>query len=182
MGDALVWTAGIPGDAYIVAEDWIALQQLLHNRADFSLTSGAVGALPEATDAEALSGDPGINGSPVFVASLAEFVRLTTEGLIGVVPERGRLLRMRPRLPDEWGNFRLTASYLGGKVWLERKSATLYQIGEEGISPDVRVALDIVPAPDERAQTSIRLVPGDNLKVTFKRESETIWKAEVEGW
>jgi len=182
LGDALLWTSGILGDAYIVAEEWKNLRQMVFNLADFSLASGAVGALPEATDAETITDEMTINGSPVFSASLAEYIRLVTGGLLGIVPERGRLLRLRPRLPDDWGNFRVETAYLSGRVWLERKSATVWRVGEEGIAPDLRVVLDIIPAPDERAQTSLRLVPGDELKVTFTPITEGVWKAEVEGY
>ena len=182
MGDALVWTSGVPADAYIIAGDWERLREQAVTLADFILTRGVIGALPEATDAEAVAGVVNINGSPVFAASLAEFIRITAGGIIGVVPDQGRLLRLRPRLPDDWGEFRIEASYRGGKVWLERKSATSYKIGEEGIQPDVRVVLDVIPADCESAQISLRIIPGDKLAVNFVPTGDGHWRGEIEGW
>jgi hypothetical protein len=181
-GDVLLWSAGALGDIYIVQEAWGALQALIQNLTLRLQTTGVVGGLSEAENAEPYPDQSNGTGSPVFAASLAEFVRLYVEGLIGIVPEPGRLVRFRPRMPEDWGNFRVEFRYLDGTIRIERRSPTHWILGEEGIEPDVRLVLDIIPAPDERAQTSLRLVPGDELKVTFTTINEGVWKAEVEGY
>ncbi len=182
QGDALVWTAGCLGEMYCQNNFRGDFLQLYESLSDRCLNTGIIGALPEAENAENVAGVDNTVWSPAHSVSNAEFVRMTNQYLLGLSEEEERQFRFKPLIPYDWGNYRIETSVLGGRIWLERYSGDTWQIGQEGIEPDIRIILEISPAYGESALHNVRVYPGERICVTFKKVSSRTWKAEQRIW
>ena len=182
LGDVLVWTAGRLGDNFYDVNRRTDLLYLLEALSDRCLNWGVPGALPEAENAEYIPSIDNTVWSPVQAASVSEFVRLTTEKLFGFVKEGNRKIRFIPAIPDEWGNYRIEIEEFGGIIWIERYSSVMWQVGQTGIEPEVVITIDIVPERGMTAAHSLAVLPGERIRITFKKHNQRYWKGEQRWW
>jgi len=178
-GDVLLWSAGTLADMLRVTDNRDSLEHLAQALAARVTGAGVVGGLHEAENAEPISGSDNVVGSPVFSTSLAEFIRLVVENIIGFSPGSGSSLRLRPWYPEGWGVVTLEIEFAGGRFQVERLSGELWRVSQTGIESGLRVALDVHPAPGERGQSSLSIYPGQKAEVRFIPSGEGRWKSEV---
>ncbi|MEM6327729.1 MAG: amylo-alpha-1,6-glucosidase [Bacteroidota bacterium] len=161
---------------------WALTQQ----QAGLVTERGVVGAIPEFVDAHPrrVAGEPGVGGAPVQPFSLVEFVRTAMEGLVGASWPDARTLRMAPRLPESWGETRVSLRLGGGTVGL-----TMTQNGGDvtaGVTPvgDLPEGATLrLVGPQAEVAVPLTLAQGDTS--TVAREAFTVaisgTTAEVDG-
>lgn len=145
---------------------------------DRLIEDGVVGGIYEAEDGIAGISKGNPVGSMVHAGSLAGFITLTSQGLIGLQPGRGPHIKFTPKFPRIWGNYTLIVKYAGGSFSIERISETTWRVGQKGIEPAFSIELDFTREFDRTAKISLRLMPNESAVVTLNR-TEGVWKARV---
>ncbi|MCF7810867.1 hypothetical protein K9N50_07750 [bacterium] len=181
-GDVLLWTSDLLARYYIKGNNLDSLLSLTEYLIDRVNNSGVAGGLPEAESGSLVTGEYHAVGNSIFAASLASFIRIASEYVIHIEPARGNYLRIRPKLPKEWGNYKIECAYLDGRLTFERKSETVFRVSQEGITPILRLVLDMSTPLGRTAQLTVRLNPGDKQEIHFLTEDGEIWKSEVKDY
>ena len=182
LGDVLVWTAGCLGDLYLndgLIGDYFELCEKL---SEIVIESGVIGGLPEANDGETQMGGSGYVWSPVHSASLAEYVRLITQGMFCIQSEEEVGIYFRPEIPKDWGNYRIEYKISDGNLWIERYKPKMWQVGQRDIEPYIKFTIDLLMPPDQIAKHSVRIYPGECLQIEFINTGHRLWKAEQRQW
>jgi hypothetical protein len=181
-GDVFLWTSDLLARYYIKDNSLDSLLYLTECLIERINDSGVAGGLPEAESGSLVTGEYHAAGNSIFAASLASFIRIASEYIIHVEPARGNYLRLRPKLPKEWGNYKIDCAYLGGRLTFERKSETVFRVSQQGIMPILRLALDMSTPLGRTAQLTVRLNSGEKQEVHFLTEDGEIWKSKVKNY
>ena len=179
MGDVLLWTSGYLGDIYVSTNDQDSLLGLVNALAERIENASIIGGLPEAeNNVQLIEGDNSV-GNGIFAASQANFIYLVSTHILGLKPSRGNYIRIRPTIPEDWGNYRYDCSYLDGSFVFERVSRTDFIVSQNDIKPILRIVLDMSLPIARTAQVTVRLRPGERKHVSFSSEDGHIWKSKV---
>jgi cyclic beta-1,2-glucan synthetase len=101
----------------------------------------------------------GRGGWTWYTGSAAWMYRVALESILGITLERGRTLRIAPRIPDDWPGFKVRMRLPG--------DATTYEVAVE--NPAGRAERVVSVAVDEQSQA----VRGGAAKIPLKRDGET---------
>lgn len=178
-GDVLLWTSWELAELYRRTERWDRMLNLVEALSQRVLSAGVIGGLPEAESGQVAGSTDNSVGSPVHSTSLACFIRIVAENIIGIKPARSNYVRVIPRVPDEWGNYRIESSFSGGSFSVERCSDGVWIVSQHGIEPNLSIGLNLSGTLGKSARHSLKLDPGDMVKVRFFLTDDKRWKCEV---
>jgi len=181
-GDVLVWTAGCLGDLYLNDGSTYQYFKLCEALSAEIIESGVIGGLPEAMDAEVFKNGNDYVWSPVHSTSLAEYIRLISQGMLTVQYEDENTINFKPEIPKDYGNYRIEHKYSNGRFWIEKYKSTIWQVGQEDIEPYLKLTIDIRMPSHGNAKHTLRIYPGECIQVKFESSNEYIWKAEQRPW
>ncbi|MDP8239723.1 MAG: hypothetical protein P9X24_11590 [Candidatus Hatepunaea meridiana] len=178
-GDVLLWTCGELARFYMSTKQQGRLQILAETLSDKIFTTGIVGGLPEAEDASRITHEGSFIGNSLHSTSLANYIWLMAEGVLGIEPMQKGIQQLHPNIPSSWRKYYFDVAYGDGRYTLERKSETQWIISQNGIEPTFRAVLEIVLPNGRQVRQSVRLYPGDRISVSFFTIGDKNWKTEV---
>ncbi len=179
-GDVLLWSVGILADMMTVTGNSDEVGNLTSHLMARIIQQGITGALPEAEDGSSVTDNPNSVGNVVYATSTAEWIRIACDILIGLDTGSGPYISLRPRIPEEWGNFEVITKRAGGTIRLRRVGANRWLVYQLGIKPYLQLALETYPEPGERALGSLRVYPGGEAELEFIQNEDGRWTSTVE--
>lgn len=174
-GETLVWTAGRLADMYALAGERGQLLTLYSALASYILDAGVVGGLPEALDGITRGDGRDIVRNPLCSASLAEFIRITYDHILGIKSDRKGLPEIKPNIPEEWGEIRFNFRSGRATITVNRDREGNWTASQQGSDDPVRLAVELHPEPDIRAVGSLTLNEGESIRFAAKKSGERLW-------
>ena len=186
-GDVLIWTAGRLAEMFRLTNNLDSLWMLVDRLNYRILETGVVGGLHEAENGDPQPVGDNITGNRLHVTALAEYIRLVHDYILGLPWSSGEMIRLKPRLPPDWGVVEVDFKYNSGRISYKRITETEYEVAQQGLDPPVTISLEILPTEitDEekeikKAVWSRRMHDGDAFHVKFIRTKRGAWKTEAE--
>lgn len=173
-GDVLIWTSCIMADilrrnAWGNTNNWLRIDQLLKELNRRILTQGVTGGITEAEDSEPISGAPQAVGNSIFLASNAEYLRLVTENIFGILRAKGIYLALRPNFPKNWGETELQLQLKTGSVTLKRITEQHYYVTQTGVEPYLELSFESILESNSRVFTTARIYPDEEIQIHLDR-------------
>jgi len=165
-GDVLVWTAGVLADLYTLTGRQEACSKLFSSLSETVLGEGVMGGLPESENGISNTSGDNSGRNPLFASSLAEFVRILYDDLLGVDTKRHAYPGIRLTVPAEWGKIEFSFEAVGAVITVKRLDAEMWSAEQNGSADQIPLEVELWPESDVRGYGSIKLNP--NYMVKFK--------------
>jgi len=160
-GDILVWTAGRLSDMYRLDGQQDSILSLFNNLTDLLMQEGVVGGLPEAINGIPEEEFDNTTQNALFSASLAEYIRIFYDHILGIKSDRPLLPEIHPNFPPEWGEVRFSFNCGGARITVTRRADNIWSASQTGKEDPVTLAVELYPEPGKRALGSITLQPNE---------------------
>lgn len=174
-GTVWVWNNGIMMEKMLAFGQKESAYELFENMGDMTLRQGAVGSLPENTDAHLLPNAQKIRFTGTFLQawSGAEYLRVWYKYFLGIQPQDD-FLAIKPKIPTKIKDFRSRQRYQKGFIKTEFFENRLNYTFEQ-----IETLLEFQYLPFEKVGFEIK--PNDQLIVEIGENSLEIWHKDATG-
>jgi hypothetical protein len=174
-GDVLIWTAGMLADLYNLTGKDEALKELFDELCLRILAEGCYGGLAESENAIPQENSMNVVRNPLFASSLAEFIRIFYDHILGVDSRSGGIPTLRLRIPKEWGKVDITVRITGVWVHLNRLRSGVWQVVQNDSEEEFILGVETFPDENARAMGSLKLSKGKIIEFSSQPLAEGRW-------
>lgn len=174
-GDVLVWTAGLLADLNRATDNFSANARLFEELSRLVTEEGIIGGLPESVNGVQDKSIDNTARNPVFASSLAEYVRMLYDDILGIDTKRAVYPGVRLMVPKEWGKVEFTFYNRGTKITIKRIEDNLWTAGQDGSEDRVPLEVDLWLEEGVHGYGSVTLNPKMLAKFKIKQTKENYW-------